>query len=234
MPDLDALCAALQIHCHRRELLERALTHRSYAHEHDTRHYERLEFLGDAVLSVVTAERLYAEAPDADEGDLTRRRASYVSEDALYARTAALLEPHIRVGAGLQKQGPIKKSVVADVAEAIIGAVYVDQGLAAARDLVARWLGDIPPDVAEPVHAKNELQERLQRVLGVSPTYHVARAGGPDHAPVFVARVSLGDAPLGEAEGPSQKVASTSAAARALEALAALDDEALVRQYQTP
>lgn len=207
-------------------LLQTALTHTSYAHERGEVSYERLEFLGDAVLDLVVAERLYEE-DDAAEGTLTQRRAQYVSENALFASAETLLTPMIRLGPALIKgqNKAAHKSIVADAVEAVLGAVFIDGGWEAAKKSAFGLLGDIPAHIADPVHDKTALQERLQAAVGKLPTYRTDRLGGPDHAPLFLATVSVGDAVLASAEGPSQKQATKNAAEKARAELAVLSDE---------
>lgn len=208
---------------HDRALLLRALTHRSYAHEAqqlpNDAHNERLEFLGDAVLSVVSAEALLAQSPEADEGELSRRRAAFVSEPALaLAATQAGLGELVRMGRGQAREGGGDlPSLLADAMEAVIGAAYVDGGLEAARGVVARLLG-APPDRDVDVTAdpKTELQERLQGRFGRVPSYRISRAGGPDHAPRFLAEVFFDEELLGAGEGMNKKEATRAAALDAL------------------
>lgn len=197
-----------------------ALTHSSFAHENGIESYERLEFLGDAVLGLAVAATLFESSPTENEGSLTRRRAAHVSETALERQARALLTPLILVGRGHAGQ-ELKGSIVADVAEAVIGAIFVEAGLDAARGAVARWLGPPPLDEEEPDNPKNRLQEYCQRTHSMTPTYVVRRMGGPDHAPVFEATVTLPDGVVGLGEGISQKQASASAATHALEQLQA-------------
>ncbi len=210
-----------------RSLVLLALTHRSYAHEQQRRsggdrgetHNERLEFLGDAVLSVVSAEALLASSPSADEGELSRRRAAFVSEPALaLAASENGLGPLLRLGRGQAREGGgALPSLLADAVEALIGAAYLDGGLDAARLVVSRLLGPPPehdPDVsADP---KTQLQELLQARHGRVPLYRISRSGGPDHAPRFLAEVLFDDQRLGAGEGANKKEATRAAAKDAL------------------
>jgi len=213
-----------------RHRLLSALTHRSFLNEHASAvaHNEVLELLGDSVLSLVVTEALVRASPGAGEGELTVRRAAHVSTANL-ARAAAAsgLVALLRTGRSLARGVP--ENVAADVVEAVLGACYEDGGLPAARALVERLLGP-PPAEAEPVraHAKKDLQERLQALVGRAPTYVVAHKDGPRHAPTYTADVVLGDHVLGRGEGPNKRVATETAAAAALAALADVDDAALV------
>jgi len=212
------------------DLLARALTHRSFAAEHPgTPHNERLELLGDAVLGLAITSALYLADPDATEGVLSRRRAQLVREGSLAAVARAVgLGAELRLGRGEAASGGADKdSLLADALEAVIGAVHLEHGHAAAADLVVRLLRtaldevaavDPGPDAsvdAGPIDAKTALQERAA-VLGLGlPEYELER-DGPDHAPSFRAIVRLGTEVLGEGRGGSKKVATQAAAAEAL------------------
>lgn len=231
---VSAIEALLDYRFSDERLLLRALTHRSFVNEHPEQaadgHNERLEFLGDAVLSLVASERLVCEDAQADEGALSRRRAAYVSEAALFeAGSGAGLGRLIRMGRGQMKGGGAElPSLVADTMEALIAAVYLDGGLDAARRAVTRLLGALPAEAEdEAPDPKTVLQERIQRLYGQSPTYTVQRAGGPDHAPSFEAVAFVGGRRLGSGTGANKKIATREAARAALVGIAGLDDEAL-------
>jgi ribonuclease III len=187
------------------DLLERALTHRSFAAEHPgTLHNERLELLGDAVLGLAVSSALYLADPDANEGVLSRRRAHLVREGSLATAARAVdLGAELRLGRGEAASGGADKdSLLADALEAVIGAVHLEHGYLVAQTLVARLLGarlvevatwasaeDTTDDVG-PIDAKTALQERAAALgLGV-PEYEFER-DGPDHAPSFRAVVRL-------------------------------------------
>lgn len=208
-------------------LLERALTHRSYAAEHrDADHNERLELLGDAVLDLAVTAELHARDPQADEGVLSRRRAHLVRESTLagVAREVAL-GPHLRFGRGEAASGGADKdSLLADALEAVVGAVFLASGYEVAARLVVRLLGDRVPassgsgengSEAGPVDAKTELQERLAARQLPPPEYRTEQEG-PDHAPSFRADVIVGDEVIGSGSGGTKKAASQAAARRAL------------------
>jgi ribonuclease III len=204
-----------------RSLLLRALTHRSLLNERSTStgHNEVLELLGDAVLSLVTVEDLLLQSPDAEEGELTERRAAHVSEEALACAADRVgLASMLRTGNSILGEVPI--SARADLVEALLGAVYQDGGLDAARACAKRVLGE-PPLEAKPIapHMKRELQERLQRLFGEAPRYDVERGDGPGHAPTFIARAIFRGEFLGEGTGPNKRQATEAAAAAAVAGL---------------
>ena len=214
---------ALGYEFHDAALLVQALTHRS----HGTPHNERLEFLGDALLGMIVAEALYARFPAADEGRLTRTRATLVNREslALVARDLELGE-HLRLGEGELKSGGWRRdSILANVLEALLGAIYLDGGMEACRDAVLRFLA---PRLAavDPATAtkdpKTTLQEYLQgRGLGL-PEYTTMDITGPSHEQLFTVRCAVDT--LAEpvvARGPSRRKAEQAAARAALEALAA-------------
>ena len=208
----------------RRELLERALTHRSFANEQELpSNYERLEFLGDAVLGMVTGEWLFLEHPEVSEGKLSAYKSRLVSEPVLadFAREIELGR-FVRLGVGEERSGGREKdSILSDVAEALFGAVFLDGGWKPARKLVRRMLDGAAADTEETelIDPKGKLQEHLQaRALGL-PEYRLSEERGPDHAKTFVVECRLGKEVLGVAEGRSKKRAEQRAAALALETL---------------
>jgi ribonuclease III len=219
----------------RRHLLS-ALTHASWRNERptETPDNEVLEFLGDAVLSLIVVDELVHGSPGAGEGELTERRAAHVSAEALARAAGALgLDGLLRTERGLHARRP--QNVVADVVEAVIGAVWRDAGddaLPACRALVRRLLGP-PPTRVEPTgqHAKRLLQERLQRLCGRPPDYVVQRGEGPNHAPTFVASARFDGEILGTATGANKRLATEAAAAAACALLSDVDDEALMRRF---
>ena len=167
-------------------LLEQALTHRSLG----PGHYERLEFLGDSLLSMVIAEALFRQRPHAAEGDLSRLRSRLVRDVTLARMARELgLGDHLRLGAGeLKSGGFLRESILADVVEAIIGAIYLDGGFEAARrvirELFAERLADLP-DADSLKDPKTRLQELLQGRGHALPTYRVISESGADHAKCF-------------------------------------------------
>ena len=206
-------------------LLELALTHRSWCAEHSgSSSNERLEFLGDAVLSLVVARRLYERFSDWAEGDLAKARASLVNAATLaeVGRSVGLGE-QLRLGRGEEATGGrAKPSIVADAVEAVIGAVYLDGGIGAADDSVGRLLGGHLDAVANsPGHAdfKTRLQELAAR-LGLCPPSYDVTTSGPAHDRRFRAEVRAGDE-AGVGAGSTKKDAEQRAAEVAYTALAA-------------
>ncbi len=206
-------------------LLELALTHRSWCAEHSgSSSNERLEFLGDAVLSLVVTRRLYERFGHWAEGDLAKARASLVNSATLaeVGRSVGLGE-QLRLGRGEDVSGGRgKPSILADAVEAVIGAVYLDGGIGAADDSIGRLLGDRLDVVASaPGHAdyKTRLQELAAR-LGLAPPSYDVTAGGPAHHREFRAEVRAGDE-AGVGTGSTKKDAEQRAAEVAYAALSA-------------
>lgn len=223
--DSSDLTAQLQLQISA-DLLELALTHRSYAYEHGgVPHNERLEFLGDSILGQAVTVMLYTEHPTLNEGDLAKRRASLVSSVALAEVARSIgLGRHIRLGHGEELTGGRdKSSILADTVEAVIGAAYLSAGQDAATDLVLRL---ITPLLADPdrfgaaMDPKTSLQELASRLsLGV-PSYEITDSG-PDHSKQFHAVVLLGGERIAVGDGSSKKQAEMTAA---LEAWTLLQD----------
>jgi ribonuclease-3 len=204
-----------------RALLRRALTHRSHDPEGSN---ERLEFLGDAVLEFVMTSHLYATS-GLNEGEMTKVRVSVVNQDALVevARRAGVGEAVLLGGGEEEAGGREKASILADTLEALLGAVYLDGGLAAARRVILAHWGSLLADRVG-VPGEGDYKTRLQEVLarrGQVPAY-VAEGEGPDHAPVFFATVTAAGRVLGVGTGTSKKGSEQAAARRALDLL---DDE---------
>jgi ribonuclease-3 len=204
------------------DLLSLALTHRSYANEQGVEtHYERLEFLGDAVLGLITTEWLYRNLPDLPEGDLTKRKNHLVSKDVLapYAEQVKLGEV-IRLGVGEERSGGRAKfSLLANSMEAVFGAVYLDGGIEAARSVILPMLiggsGELAPAAIDR-DAKTRLQEVAQGRGWPLPEYRLAAESGPDHSKVFSVECWVHGECAGQGEGPSKKIAEQRAAAAAL------------------
>jgi ribonuclease-3 len=224
--DLEELLEALGRPVLEPGLLERALTHRSYAYENGgLPTNERLEFLGDSVLGVVVTETLYLTHPDLNEGKLAKLRAAVVNARALADVARAVgLGHHIRLGRGEEiTGGRAKASILSDTVEAVIGAVYLSGGFDAARAVV-HLLFDPLMDEAAGLGAgldwKTSLQElAAQHSLGV-PEYLI-EDDGPDHAKTFVAQVRVGDQSYGHGTGRSKKEAEQQAAETAYREIAA-------------
>ncbi|MHB8572241.1 MAG: ribonuclease III [Candidatus Dormibacteria bacterium] len=204
------------------ELLTEALTHRSFLNEtqEQGRDNERLEYLGDAVLELILAEHLYLGSPDADEGEMTRRRAAAVNSGSLASIAEELgLGRHLRLGRGVEQAGGRGlRSVLANALEAVMGAVYLDLGFDAARDCFIRLLGhrlELPDD-----NHKGRLQEIAQERHGLTPRYEIVSVGGPGHSRQFGARVSIGEVISAEGRGQTKQSAEQDAARQALADLA--------------
>jgi ribonuclease-3 len=215
-------------------LLITALTHRSHAYETAEgagRSYERLEFLGDSLVGWLVSDWLYRADREATEGLLSRRRQSVVRTSALAeAATRLGLGPAIRFGRGEERTGGREKpSLLADVFEAVVGAIYLDGGVRAARAFVRRELGQALAATrgadGTPGDHKTRLQERVQARLQETPRYRIVSKSGPDHALEFVAEVRVGDRVLGRGQGSSRKCAEQEAARRALAELDAEDGD---------
>ena len=219
---MKALCKKLGYDFKDEKLLETALTHPSFGGDHHVPHYQRLEFLGDAVLELAISRHLYFEFPEIDEGKLTRIRAGLVREETL-CRAAQRLElgRYIRLSVGEDRSGGrTKPSILCDVMEAVLAAVYLDGGFDAAVRVIRLALAeDLHPQMLEDhLDAKSRLQEILQRT-GEMPKYEFVSMEGPPHAPEFRYRVAVDDRTLGEGAGTSKQHAQQSAARDALRRL---------------
>ena len=206
-----------------RSLLENALTHSSYANENKSPmgSNERLEFLGDSVLGMVTADFLYNRHPHLPEGDLTRLRAALVCEDSL-AEVADRLDlgAYLRLGKGESAGGGRERpSIRADAVEAVLAAVYLDGGLEKARGLIHRLILDREEEKAVPRDYKTALQELVQREAGKVLAYRLTGESGPDHAKEFTVEVDLNGKMVGMGGGRSKKEAEQMAAKAAIEKL---------------
>lgn len=201
-------------------LLETALTHPSYAGDHHVESYQRLEFLGDAVLELCVSEALYKAHASLSEGVLTRMRAELVCEDALSGAAKRLgLDKGIRLSVGEERSGGRnKKSILCDVMESVIGAVHLDGGREEANKLIYLAIGESIKNGSEKtdhLDAKSKLQAILQ-AKGDMPEYELVSMSGPPHKPVFVYRVKVKGEIVGEGEGGSKQLAQTIAAKDAL------------------
>jgi ribonuclease III len=227
MDPVDALIDRLGLPVADRALLEQALVHSSWLHEHpDTveGHNERLELLGDAVVNLAVSDALYHRHPHDDEGVLSARRAAIVSTAGL-ARLATRLDlgSLLMLGEGeAQRGGRVRPSLLASVFEAVTGAIYLDLGWDAASAWVrAQAEPELAADLAMTTlkSPKSRLQEHTQRTSGERPLYRLVEALGPDHEKRFRVAVEVNGVVMGVGEGPSRRVAETSAAAQALEEL---------------
>ena len=206
-------------------LLQRALTHSSYANEYwrdSLMSNERLEFLGDSILGMVVAEHLYRTFPDRPEGELTRMRADMVCETSL-ARIAMQVDlgKHLLLGNGEEQSGGRKRpSILADAVESVIAASFLDGGMAAAEEIIRRFvLSDVPAEKMKNQDYKTALQERIQQKKSQQLVYRLIGESGPDHAKEFAVEVLLNGEVVGTGSGSSKKRAEQDAARAAMEAL---------------
>ena len=207
-------------------LLRLALTHPSVAHEqnHPTPHNQRLEFLGDAVLGLVLSAELYEKFPGADEGSLTKSRAKLVNAVSLAAHGRALgLGAYLVLSRGEENTGGRERpSALTDAFEALLGAVFLDDGFEAAKAFILREFADDFSTLAEPAgieNPKGELQELLQSQSPSAPEYHLVSASGADHDRDFECAVLHAGTELARGRGKSKKAAESDAALAALKKL---------------
>lgn len=229
MAALIKLQERLSIQFYDLSLLQRALTHRSYLNEHPEHSLEdneRLEFLGDAVLDFVAGAWLYDRFPEMDEGQLTRLRAGLVRTETL-----ATFARHFRLGDALllgkgedESGGREREKILCGAFEALIGALYLDQGMDAVQRFVEPLLEPALTDILERAADKDPkslLQEWAQATLGETPLYRTVGSQGPDHAKQFTVEVIIGTTPCGRGTGPSKQSAAQAAAQNALNAIEA-------------
>jgi ribonuclease III len=207
-------------------LLETAFTHRSYLNENRAagrEHNERLEFLGDAVLELVVTEFLYAKYPDRPEGDLTAYRAALVNTISISeAATTLEMNEFLLLSRGESRDtGRARGIILANAFEALIGAIYLDQGYVTAKDFIGKQLFHKTDEVVEKrlwQDAKSKLQEIAQEKTGVTPTYELVNQTGPDHDKRFVIAVMIAGTRAANGEGRSKQEAEQDAAQKALAA----------------
>lgn len=215
--DFEELESQLGYSFETRELFERALTHRSVLGFQERSDYERLEFIGDAVLDLSVAHLLCDLHPNAREGDLSKMRAALVNTTSL-AEIARTLQvgPYIRLGRGeLASGGADRPSILADVMEAIIGAIYWDSSYETALEVIQNIFGT-RLEVVTPSDPKTELQEALHAAGSEPPAYLVELVEGPEHAPTFVTVVVVDGEVAGRGRGATKKAAQQEAASLAL------------------
>ena len=218
--DLKSLEATLGYSFGNQDLLRRALTHASAISSSapDGGTYQRLEFLGDRVLGLVVADMLDQRFPEAPEGELSRRLARLVSGETCAEVAREMRLPNfLRIGGSVKGGGAATPSVLGDVCESVIGAVYRDGGLAAAQRLVERYWRPRIETMSGPLRdAKTELQEWAHRRGFETPVYLEVRRSGPDHAPEFVIEVQVAGVESERALGRSKREAEHEAAAAVL------------------
>ena len=205
------------------DLIRTALTHSSYANEHHCASNERLEFVGDSVLGMVTADYLYVKFPDWPEGKMTRLRAELVCEQSLWSVADKLgFGAYLRLGKGEEQSGGrTRHSILADCVEAVIAALYLDGGIVQARTFINEHiLSKLSDGAASLIRDwKTELQELVQQKPGHSLNYEMIGESGPDHLKVFTFAVSMDGTLIGTGDGRTKKEAEQMAAKAALEAM---------------
>ncbi|MDP3729244.1 MAG: ribonuclease III [bacterium] len=226
MKDFPKLEQRLSFKFNNQDLLQQALTHRSYLNEKpDLKlgHNERLEFLGDAVLELVVTEDLYSRFPDKPEGELTSYRAALVNARMLSDVSVDLgLNDFLMLSRGESKDmGRARQYILANTFEALVGAMYLDKGYNDVKVFIENFLISRISDVLEKKlykDPKSLFQEEAQERVGITPNYEVVNEWGPDHDRHFVVGVFLGDEKVAEGEGPSKQTAQEEAAKVALHA----------------
>ncbi len=227
--DIQDFQARHDIHFENQALLQQALTHRSYLNEQDDedlRDNERLEFLGDAVLDFIITRILFARFPEMPEGDLTRLRSALVRTQTLAEAARSIdLGAYLRMSRGEDLSGGRdRRSLLCDAFEALLGALYLDQGVEAVADFVTPLLMPLVDHIlAEGLHidARSKLQEWSQSAQGETPIYVVTDESGPDHEKEFTMEVLIGEQVIATGQGRSKQLAAQSAARNALRMLEA-------------
>lgn len=222
---LTSLCSSCEVKLSNLELLHQALIHTSYVNESKNCLYgdnERLEFLGDAVLDVVISEYLFRHFPSLPEGELTKARANLVCEQTLaYQASQLKLGEHLMLGRGEEASGGRERcSILADAFEAVIGAIYIDGGFAAAANFIHKQFAGQLREITTGQYNhdyKTLLQETVQRNADSRVQYEVIAAQGPDHDKFFEVAVLLNGNPMGTGTGKTKKEAEQQAAKQALE-----------------
>lgn len=230
MPDIGSLQESLKVKFKNPSWLEQALVHSSYLNEYPGSALaanERLEFLGDAILGLIVAEKLYRDFPGMAEGEMTRIRSILVRRETLAHIAAGLkLGDYLYLGRGEEAGGGRRKPAnLAAALEAVVAAIFLDSGLAAARKAVLGWLDKELKEVlgqGKGIDYKSRLQELVQSQYRTSPAYRTMQATGPDHDRLFTVEAMLGDRVLGRGSGKSRKLAETEAARQALAQMGSL------------
>jgi len=208
-----------------KELLRRAFTHRSYLNENrgsESSHNERLEFLGDAVLELMVTEYLFEKYPDSNEGDLTAYRASLVNAVTLSEAAQKInVNDFLLLSKGEARDtGKARQCILANTMEAIIGAIYLDQGYDSSKYFISKNLFHLIDKIIEDkswIDAKSKFQEKAQEEEGLTPLYKSLKEEGPDHDKRFTVGVYLGEKLITEGDGMSKQEAEQIAARKALE-----------------
>ena len=207
-----------------KNLLQQSLTHRSYINENRSSkngHNERLEFLGDAVLELVITDYLFKKYPSKNEGDLTSIRSALVNAQTCADVAQKIdINDYLLLSRGEAKDvGRARQYILANALEAVIGAVYLDQGYKGAEEFILRFITPITQKIIDEelwIDAKSKFQEKTQDEVGITPTYKTLKEAGPDHDKKFTVGVFIGNEKIAEGEGDSKQDAEQSAARSAL------------------
>lgn len=224
LPDFPALEAKLNITFKDKDLLQQAFTHRSFINENKSAkdHNERLEFLGDAVLELAATAYLFKKYPNRNEGELTSFRAALVNTNTLSEVASSIgFNDFLLLSKGESKDtGRARQYILADTFEAVIGAVYLDQGYDAASRFIETYLLSLTDGIVENgsfIDAKSSFQEKSQETLSITPVYETTHEEGPDHNKYFTVAVKIGDEVVATGKGKSKQEAEQEAARKALE-----------------
>ncbi|MCB9790691.1 ribonuclease III [Candidatus Nomurabacteria bacterium] len=222
---LNEFAESIKVEFNDLDLLKKALTHRSYVNENredQPKHNERLEFLGDAVLELIVSEHLFHNYLDKPEGDLTSFRAASVKTETLASLSRQLnVGGYLYMSKGEEETGGRDKDyLLANAFEAILGAIYLDQGYDIAKDFVLRCLSPLTKEIVEKrldIDAKTKFQEIAQSLYKMTPIYKTVGESGPDHDKIFTMAAFIGEKEWGRGEGTSKQKAEEEAAQKAIE-----------------
>ncbi|MFC1801886.1 ribonuclease III [Patescibacteria group bacterium] len=225
MVDFSKFEEKIGVSFNNKDLLKQAFTHRSYINEHKKSklsHNERLEFLGDAVLELVSSDYLYKKFPEEKEGILTAYRAALVNTNTLAEAAQRIdMNSFVLLSKGEAKDtGRARSYILTDVFEAVIGAIFLDQGYEKSEKFISDNLFHLTEDIVENrlwQDAKSYFQEKAQEETGITPNYKTLKETGPDHSKVFVSGVFIGEELVAEGEGVSKQIAEQNAAKKGLE-----------------
>lgn len=205
------------------KLLDKALTHSSYAHEvyNNEEHNEKFEFLGDSLLSMIIVEHIFYNYGSLREGDLSKLKSYIVSEEVLYDIALSIeLNQYLLLGKGEEMTGGRdKKSLISDALEAVIGAYYLDSGIKKCMNFVLNLFRKVienNKDFTNIFDYKSELQKEIQKIYKINPEYYLIEEDGPDHKKIFKVGVRMNDKILGVGEGSNKRAAEKEAAKQAL------------------
>lgn len=222
MKDFSKFEEQIEIKFKNKDLLRQAVVHRSYLNEHPDfglNHNERLEFLGDAVLEIIVTEYLFNNFPDTPEGDLTNWRASLVNCKMLSEVAQELdIEKYLYLSKGesKDKNSKARQYILANAIEALIGAIYLDQGIRPAKKFIKQIVLSKLDNILSNhlyIDPKSSFQEKAQELIGVTPHYKVLNESGPDHAKIFEIGLYLGEELISRGKGSSKQEAQVNAAA---------------------